>query len=307
MIAALYGTGEYLTAVLAGAPATTQPTFNITYREREAIGNPVGSLTGTTAKTILEGVAGIQREVDCVHIYNGDTQSVSVTVSKVSGGSTYNLVNVTLPVGATLRWTRENGVQVISSGGTTPSAEVGTAVANNNVVATESGSGNFRKTLLTLTATPITITDALAYANVKLYDFPAGRIRILDCLTSLAFTTTSVIASTLNSGVTVSYGIGSAVASATTLATTMMNMMPGSGETVKSFTSSTTINVASAGVTGILAAVSAAQLGAILDGTSTAIDAYLNVAVPTGTDIDADATLTVTGTVQLTWINAGDI
>lgn len=179
--------------------------------------------------------------------------------------------------------------------------------ATGRITADECGVGALRQTVLTLTNVPITITDALAYASVKLYDMPAGRLQFLDCVASLAFTTTSTIASTLNSGVTCSWGIGTAAASNVTLATTMMNLLPGSGESVKSFTSSTTINVASATVTGFLAAVSAAQLGAIIDGTSTDPDIYLNVSVPTGTDINADATLTVSGTITLTWLNGGDV
>lgn len=186
--------------------------------------------------------------------------------------------------------------------------QVGTIVSKAGLSCVEyGGSGIIRKTVFTLAAMSITIPDATAYVGQQLYDFPAGRIRILGCCSSLAFTTTSTIASTLNSGVTVSYGIGTVTASSTTLATTMMNAMPGSGETVKTFTSSTTINVAGTTVTGILAAVSAAQLGALIDGTATAADLYLNLAVPTGTDIDADATVTVTGSIELTWINEGDV
>jgi hypothetical protein len=99
--------------------------------------------------------------------------------------------------------------------GTVPSAS-----AANGVTVKECGVGVVRQTVFTLTAAVITITDSLAYANIQLYDFPAGRINIMGCTSSLSFATTSTIASTLNSGVTVSYGIGTAAASNTTLATT---------------------------------------------------------------------------------------
>lgn len=169
------------------------------------------------------------------------------------------------------------------------------------------GNGPIKQTLFTLTAMPMTITDALAYASQKLGTFPEGRIHVLDCITSLAMTTTSTIASTLNAAAVVSHGIGSAPASSITLATTMMNMMPGSGEAVNNITASSTINVASATVTGKLAAVSAAHLGAILDGTGTAVPIYLNLGIPTNTEIDADATVTITGTILITWMCTGDV
>ena len=189
-------------------------------------------------------------------------------------------------------------------------------VVNNNQVTvlesvtglskTDRGNGVIQKTTLTLAAVPLAITDALAYSGKKLFTFPQGRIRVLDCVVNLAFTTTSAIAGTLNSGATVSLGIGSVTASSITLATTMQNFMPGSGEAVKNFTSSTVINVAAAAVTGFMAAVAAAQLAAILDGTTTPVAVFLNLGVPTNTEIDADATLTVTGTIEFTWINDGD-
>jgi len=68
-------------------------------------------------------------------------------------------------------------------------------------------------------------------------------------------------ADVVNAGVTDSWGLGSAAASNTTLATTMMNFLPGSGESVKTVTASTTINTAGSTGTGFLAAVSAAHPG----------------------------------------------
>lgn len=70
---------------------------------------------------------------------------------------------------------------------------------------------------------------------------------------------------------------------------------------MKTFPSSTVINVAPAAVTGVLANIAAAQVGAILDGRSTAVDLFLNLGVAAA-DIDGDATVTITGTVAVTWI-----
>lgn len=44
----------------------------------------------------------------------------------------------------------------------------------------------------------------------------------------------------------------------------------------------------------------------VFDGTATAVDAYLNLAVPDA-DSSANDTVTVSGTITLTWINHGDV
>jgi len=160
--------------------------------------------------------------------------------------------------------------------------------------------GPFRQTVFTFTNFALSITDALAYSSVQIGTFPKGKIHVLSSVSYLAFTTTSAIASTLNSGVTVQYGFGSAAASATTLATTMINFLAGTGQTVPTFTSSTTINVASTAVTHHTLANPIP-----IDGSATALPIYFNLAVATGTDIDADSTLTVSGTWVVTWCNLG--
>lgn len=165
-----------------------------------------------------------------------------------------------------------------------------------SVVATEFGASGLHQTVLTLTDAPILVTDALAYGSLKIYDFPEGRIHVLGCVATLAPKTTTAIASTINSGVAGAVGLGTAAASAVTLATTMVDLLP---STV--IATSTTINVAAAAVTPVLAAA------AVFNGTSTAIDAYLNTSITTATDIDADGTLAYSGTIRITWVNLGDI
>lgn len=178
---------------------------------------------------------------------------------------------------------------------------VGTVQALSGLSVEEFGFGNARQTRLTLVNVPLSITDALAYSGQKLYTFPEGIIYFKGCTGSIAFTTTSAIASTLNSGVTVQWGLGSATASATTLATTMINMLTGTGVSPATFTSSTVINVAPATATAYFSGAAAK-----LDGTGTAIAMYLNLALGTATDIDADATLVANGTITFTWEPHGD-
>jgi hypothetical protein len=157
---------------------------------------------------------------------------------------------------------------------------------------------------LTLAALPITIGDTAPVAqcgSVKILTFPEGRLRVLDCtVANLLITTTSAIASTLNSGVTGQFGLGSVAASTVTLATTALTFAPGTGQTPTAWTSSTVINVPPAVMNSVLAAT------VNLDGTTTAIPVFLNLSVTTATDIDADATVAVSGTIIFTYAMVGD-
>lgn len=198
-------------------------------------------------------------------------------------------------VGATATQTLTNKTltaPVISSPPTTTSGNG--AVNGATVAATEGGDGIVHVTTLTFTATPITMRDTEQGGGVKVYDFPAGRILILGSKGTVAVTTTSILANTLNASKTCNWGVGSVTQANATLATTEQDIV-----NVGAFTSSATINVAGAAANsyGVLTP---------LDGTSTAIDAFLNLAVAGADDIDGDATVTVTGTVAISWINLGD-
>src|SRR4051812_28187391 len=55
----------------------------------------------------------------------------------------------------------------------------------STVTAVEYGNGVLHRTVLTLTATPISITDdagVAQYGGVKVYDFPAGVINVLSAV-----------------------------------------------------------------------------------------------------------------------------
>lgn len=169
------------------------------------------------------------------------------------------------------------------------------AAVTATVVAAESGFGPMRRTRLTLTDLAQAVVNGTEYQGTKIYTFPEGRIQIHGVVSSLAQKTTSVIASTLNASVTGSLALGSVTASATTLATTMVDLAPATA-----FTSSATINVAGTAVNPVLAAP------AQFDGHTTALAMFLNSAYATTTDVDADATQTWTGWVDITWSWLGD-
>jgi hypothetical protein len=177
--------------------------------------------------------------------------------------------------------------KIVNQGAGTP--------AGTGVTAQEFGAANIHTTILTLVDTPITVTDALAYGSQKVYDYPEGRILVLGATCSLQFGVTSVRASTINDNASLTWALGSAAASNATLATTMVDQTP------------KTTKVLSAATTAYNTASNAAlAASAQFDGTATALDAYLNVGFETGTDIDGDGALKVSGTITLNWLQLGD-
>lgn len=150
-------------------------------------------------------------------------------------------------------------------------------------------------TVITLSATSVPVTDALAYAGIELYDFPEGRILILGATGTVQWAVTSTRASTINDSASLTWGLGTATASAATLATTMQDLLPVTTKVLSAAT--TALNTAS---TVPLAASTQ------FDGTATAKKAFLNASFATGTDIDGDGTMTATGTITIVWAFLGD-
>jgi len=141
----------------------------------------------------------------------------------------------------------------------------------------------------------ITVTDALAYASQKLFDFAPGKIRVKGGTASLAFAVLTARASTINDSAAMDWSLGSVAASSITLASTMVDVIAKQDKTldgaVAAYTTAQAADVASA---------------ATFDGTTTAMDLFLNIGFPTNTEIDADGTLAVSGTITLLWENWGD-
>lgn len=155
---------------------------------------------------------------------------------------------------------------------------------------TTGGPGGVYRTQLVFTDTLIPVTDALAYAGLKVFDFPLGRVNVRGGRASLLWGVTTARAGTINDSASLTWGVGTAAASNIVLATTMVNIIP---ITTKVLAAATTAYNTASAQNGAAAAT--------YDGTATAIDAYLNVAFATNTDIDADGTLKVSGTIDLAW------
>ena len=155
--------------------------------------------------------------------------------------------------------------------------------------------GPLSQLTLTLDNVQQTVVNGTEYQSTQLLTFPEGRLFVLGTTATLRQKTTSALASTLNASSTGAISLGTAAASSTTLATTAVDLLPSTA-----FTSSATVNVAGTAVSAALAA------GAQFDGTSTAKKMYLNTAYATTTDVDGDATQTISGTIVVTYVWLGD-
>lgn len=170
----------------------------------------------------------------------------------------------------------------------------GTVTALTGLAASDKGTGEIHTTVLTLTDVALAVTDALAYASQLLYSFPAGRIAVLGVTGSLQFGVTTA-RTTINDSASLTWSLGSAAAAAAVLDTDKIDLLPKATKLLD--------GVADAYTT---ASTNALAASAQFDGTGTAAKAYLNVGFETGTDIDADGTLKVSGTIRIAWINIGD-
>jgi hypothetical protein len=152
-----------------------------------------------------------------------------------------------------------------------------------------------RAVKLTLTALSLTVADTAQGVGVKLLDFLGGLYRVHSVRASLTFTTTSILADTLNLSKTINWALGTATQSTTTLkGTAESDILP-----VTTATSSATISTVNTATYG------ERYTPMLLDGSSTAPDLYLNISVPTAGDIDADATVAVDGTIELVYEDIG--
>lgn len=189
-----------------------------------------------------------------------------------------------------LRSPREYDLSQLSTG----NGSVSAATKAAGVAVTEAGIGAIHQTSLTLTAVSVTMTDATtagSHGSILLYDFPAGAIHLLGATYDL---TTLAGAGGIGDTAALVGSIGT-VTMATdnaTLTSTEADVIPSTAGTLT-------------GGAGTLKSQTTTALSTILDGTTTAKDAWLNLAVPDAGS-SANDTVTVAGTVTVFWINLGD-
>jgi hypothetical protein len=177
--------------------------------------------------------------------------------------------------------------------------ENGSLPVVTGLTVTHDGAGAYRKTVLHFKDVAFAMTDVastVAYSGKKIYDLPDGAILFLGAHANLALTKSSA---GINDDWDGDFGLGTVTASNNaTLSSTEQDLIP-----------TTATPQAAGGATTAKGVSTGTEALKILDGTGTAKDVYLNFLVDDG---DQDVTTTpanliVNGTVELFWINLGDV
>ncbi len=173
----------------------------------------------------------------------------------------------------------------------------GGATANGTGVTVVEELGIIRATL-TLVDTPVVLADnagVVAYGSLKVLDLPAGAILFLGAVADLDLTLSSA---GVNADWDGDIGLGTAAAgNSATLTGTEQDLCPTTA-TPQAVASVTTGNMKS----------TSTEAAKVLDGTSAAVDVYLNLLVD---DADHDVTSTpaniiVNGTITFSYVKLGD-
>ena len=204
------------------------------------------------------------------------------------------------PYSGSTRWTMSDSMTYTKAVASLDATSSGVGTRVNDILSsvTETGDGAVHKTVITLAASVVTMADnagVTGYGGLKVYDFPEGVIVIHGASMDLATTKSST---GINADWDGDVGLGSVTSANTTpLATTEQNFIP---------TTATPQAVAGVGTADAIS--TSTESGTSIDGTTTAVDLYLNFKVD---DADHDITATaanlgVTGTITVIWSNAGD-
>lgn len=178
--------GESLTAVLAGAAATTNPNAHVEWADGASQDNSRVALSGATVVTLLSAPNHAGRTVTGLTIYNPDTAAVVVTIAQVIGSTSYTLFTVSVAVGATLV-VNDDGMFVLDSSGqiltastsglANPAAFTNTVTTTDGVAAgTERrvGGGVFRQVVASTAITGATETET---NFSQAYTMPANTLK----------------------------------------------------------------------------------------------------------------------------------
>ena len=242
------------------------------------------------------------------------TGTATATITDVAGEAAAGLDDVRGADGTLLLRYRDDGVEIPNlvgagartvtgnqddSGATvtgTPLTTVGVGTKNGSTVSVvERGNGIVHKTVLTLTATPITLTDDAdvgQFGGVKLYDFPAGNIKILGAVVDLILTLDDALWTDAAEG---DFALGSAlVDDADALDGLFIDIL-----------ASTAIAALTAQV-GPMQGQSAADVVPLGSAGGADDDLNLNVRIDDAAAHVTDTGSTMTGTVTIAWMNLGD-
>lgn len=167
--------------------------------------------------------------------------------------------------------------------------------SESNAAATVDTYGDraMKRSIWTIDDLVVTMTDAGAagsHGSAKIYDFPEGMIFRAGCVAELS-TTAGAGGISDTAALVGALGTTATATDNATLTTTEANFVPSIAGTL----------------TGGAGSLDGAGDGSVtlLDGHTSAVDLYLNIAVPDA-DSTASDTVTVSGTVSCVWTNVGD-
>lgn len=170
-----------------------------------------------------------------------------------------------------------------------------TALDDGETLVAVHAAGKVVSSTFTFADFEIAMTDAGAagiHGSAKLVDFPEGNLLLLGIVTNLTIASQTADGTGLDTGAAVVAAIGTvptAVDNAT-LTSTEANILASTAATLTTFE-------------GALATQNTAVV--FIDGTGTALDAYLNFAAADA-ECEGSDVLVVNGTITLTWIVLGD-
>lgn len=229
-----------------------------------------------------------------LYLWGGSKDKSALRFRLPSGTSTFFLERLDED-GAWRHLTYDTGTGALHLGAAGIVATSGAGVAGGTNVSVTERIGHTRETVLTFANEVIAVVDAAgagAHGGLKIYDFPEGNIYVNGIVVDLAITAG---AGGISDTAAVVAAIGKAEVQTdnATLFADEATFIPMTNVTLVG------------GAADFHGLTSAQEAGQVQDGTSTAIDLWLNFAVP-GDDSTADDTLTVTGTITILWAQLGD-
>lgn len=175
-------TGESITMVLSGAAATTNPAYNVTYKQNQGVGidSKIGRTTGATPVSVLAGPTNGLASVDQIMVFNADTAAVTLTINKISSATTYALQTVTLPSLSSFVWNAQLGIRVTDNGGQALQT-LSSGLMTNSIGASTAAAGTTTSdagVLPAATATTYPTTGANGTTGVRIHanDKVTGRV-----------------------------------------------------------------------------------------------------------------------------------
>jgi hypothetical protein len=118
----LFSTAQTITVALAAATTTNPVVATASYADQTGVANSAApndiSLSTTTVTTLVPApAANVSRVVNSISIFNHDTVTATVTVSRLVSGTSYSMISVQIPAGAHLYYEGAGGWRSVDSSG----------------------------------------------------------------------------------------------------------------------------------------------------------------------------------------------